>query len=239
MKFTIWNTDFSFKDNAYRSIEGYISEIRKYFKTQNDENSITDIEFAIADKFEKILAERTDKILVLSDVEKIILELGSVEMISDEEVVLQEESSIVVWKKLYRDADDTVIAGVCSWLGHYFWVDAWLVRLLFIAAFFTPIPSIIPYLILWFILPLTQTKSDEFRMRWIPVSLSSLSKESENFTVNRTKSLVKAVIILFITFVLFAISIAIIGFALFQVNGGNSTTTTNVELKTEKLVENE
>lgn len=218
MKFTIWNTDFSFKENAYTSIQNYISEIKTYFQSQNDENSLTDIEFAIADKFEKILVERANKTLVLGDVEKIILELGSVEMITDEEVILQEDNKLIVWKKLYRDKNDKVIAWVCSWLGHYFWIDPWLVRILFIASFFTPLPSMITYWLLWFLTPLTKTKADEFRMKWIPVSLSSLSKESEDFTEKRVKSLVKAGVILLITIVLFSISITIIGFFLHLVN---------------------
>lgn len=214
MQFTIWNTDFAFKENAYKSIESYISEIKKYFISQNDENSIIDIEYAIADKFEQILAERTDKTLILGDVEKIILELGSVEMITDEEVILQEDNKLVVWKKLYRDANDKVIAWVCSWLWHYFWINPWLIRILFITSFFTPLPSAITYILLWFLTPLTKTKADEFRMKGIPVSLSSLSKESETFTEKRAKSLLKAVIIFCITVILFIISIMVIGFFL-------------------------
>ena len=38
-------------------------------------------------------------------------------------------------KKLYRDGDDKIIAGVCSGIGNYFGINAWIPRVLFLAPF--------------------------------------------------------------------------------------------------------
>ncbi len=56
-------------------------------------------------------------------------------------------------KRVYRDRQNRMIAGVCSGLGEYFNVDPVLVRLAFVLlAFFNGI-GILAYLLLWMITP--------------------------------------------------------------------------------------
>ncbi|HZY35898.1 MAG TPA: PspC domain-containing protein [Mucilaginibacter sp.] len=56
-------------------------------------------------------------------------------------------------KKLYRDEYHKVIGGVCAGLGEYFDMDVTIVRLLFCFAFFVMGVGLIPYVILWIVLP--------------------------------------------------------------------------------------
>lgn len=56
-------------------------------------------------------------------------------------------------KKLYRDEYHKVIGGVCSGLGEYFETDITVVRLLFAFSFFIMGVGLIPYIILWIVLP--------------------------------------------------------------------------------------
>ena len=57
-------------------------------------------------------------------------------------------------KRLERYPDEAQIGGVAAGLAHYFNIDRTLVRVLFVAGLFIPaIPSIIPYIILWIVLP--------------------------------------------------------------------------------------
>ena len=51
-----------------------------------------------------------------------------------------------------------MLGGVCTGLAEYFSIDVTIVRLLFVIALFTPVPALIPYLIMWIIMPL---KSNE------------------------------------------------------------------------------
>ncbi|MCP3993259.1 MAG: PspC domain-containing protein [Actinomycetia bacterium] len=55
-------------------------------------------------------------------------------------------------RPLYRDTDDTMIAGVCGGLGHYFDMHTTLVRVAF--AVFTLLggAGVLAYLVLWFAL---------------------------------------------------------------------------------------
>jgi len=49
--------------------------------------------------------------------------------------VLQQLLSECVRKKLFRDSDDKIIAGVCSGIGNYFGINAWIPRILFLLPF--------------------------------------------------------------------------------------------------------
>jgi phage shock protein C len=57
-------------------------------------------------------------------------------------------------KKLYRSRRDRKIAGVCGGIAEYFDVDPVLVRIIaFILLLPGGLPGLLPYLILWFVVP--------------------------------------------------------------------------------------
>lgn len=204
MKYTIWKTEFSFEKDAGVLIASYISEIQNYFKKSWDKEVLIDVEFAIIDKLEAIINSRANKKIIISDIENIIRELWTIEMITEQEAMSGNE--IIVGKKLYRDIDDKIIAGVSSGIAHYFGINPWIIRIIFLWGLFLPFPSVIPYIILWFLLPIARSKTDILRMKGIPVSLSSLSHDSENFTSRRVIGFAKFILILILVIWLFVLS---------------------------------
>jgi phage shock protein PspC (stress-responsive transcriptional regulator) len=57
-------------------------------------------------------------------------------------------------KRLYRSRTDRKIAGVCGGLAEYFNVDPVIIRILaFILLLPGGLPGLVPYLILWIIVP--------------------------------------------------------------------------------------
>lgn len=56
-------------------------------------------------------------------------------------------------KKLYRDEYHKVLGGVCSGLAEYFEMDVTIVRLLFAFTFFIMGVGLVPYIVLWIVLP--------------------------------------------------------------------------------------
>jgi phage shock protein C len=57
-------------------------------------------------------------------------------------------------RKLHRiEGGNSVVGGVAAGLAEYFAIDVAIVRVIFVLGFFTPIPSIIAYLIMWAVLP--------------------------------------------------------------------------------------
>jgi phage shock protein PspC (stress-responsive transcriptional regulator) len=58
-------------------------------------------------------------------------------------------------KKLYRSSTNKKIAGVCGGLAEYFGIDATVIRVIFIILLLPGgLPGIIPYLILWAVMPM-------------------------------------------------------------------------------------
>lgn len=57
-------------------------------------------------------------------------------------------------KKLYRSTSDKKIAGVCGGLAEYFNIDATIVRVIFVILLLPGgFPGLIPYVILWLVVP--------------------------------------------------------------------------------------
>ncbi len=56
-------------------------------------------------------------------------------------------------KTLFKNRTNKMIGGVAAGFAEYFDIDVTLVRVLMVVAFFAPIPSIIPYIVLWILLP--------------------------------------------------------------------------------------
>jgi phage shock protein PspC (stress-responsive transcriptional regulator) len=98
-------------------------------------------------------------------------------------------------KKLFRDPDDKIVAGVGSGIGNYFGVSAWVPRLLFLLPFlsfvfnwsnwgiwdfpsfinvsFSP-GALIVYIILWLVIPEAETTSEKLAMKGEKVDLNSI-----------------------------------------------------------------
>jgi phage shock protein PspC (stress-responsive transcriptional regulator) len=99
-------------------------------------------------------------------------------------------------KKLFRNPDEKIIAGVCSGIGNYFGINAWIPRVLFLLPFlsfisrwghwggfwdfgdvlrFTFSPtSLIVYIILWIVIPEATTTSEKLEMKGEKVDLNSI-----------------------------------------------------------------
>lgn len=56
-------------------------------------------------------------------------------------------------RTLRRPRNNRVIAGVCGGLGEYFGIDPTIVRIIFVLLIFFPLPAVIPYVILWLVMP--------------------------------------------------------------------------------------
>ena len=99
-------------------------------------------------------------------------------------------------KKLFRNPDERLIAGVCSGIGNYFGINAWIPRVLFLLPFlsfvsrwghwggfwdfgdvlrFTFSPtSLIVYIILWIVIPEATTTSEKLEMKGEKVDMNSI-----------------------------------------------------------------
>lgn len=100
-----------------------------------------------------------------------------------------------VRKKLYRDSDDKIIAGVCSGIGNYFGINAWIPRVLFLLPFLSFISrwghwgggdfpdflrvgfspgALIVYIILWLVIPEAFSTTEKLEMKGEKVDMNSI-----------------------------------------------------------------
>ena len=98
-------------------------------------------------------------------------------------------------KKLYRDSDDKIIAGVCSGIGNYFGITPWIPRILFAIPFlsfvfrwghwgmmdfpdflrvgFSP-GALLVYIILWLVIPEAITTAEKLEMKGEKIDIDSI-----------------------------------------------------------------
>lgn len=177
---------FNIEEDAYQSLDTYLESIKKHYEKTEGDEIISDIESSIAEKFQKKINSKK-KVIVKKDVEEVVKVMGTVEEIDSENEEKNKNkdskssfnsagSSGEKPKKLYRDPDDVIIAGVCSGIAAYFGIDPVFVRLFFFALLFANGVGFWLYLILWIVVPVAESNSQKLEMRGKSVNIKKLEE---------------------------------------------------------------
>ena len=173
---------FHIDENAYAKLQRYLDAIKKSFTdSQGRDEIIQDIEARIAELFsERVKNER--QVIGLKEVDEVIEIMGQPEDYRLDEEIFEDESPktapLQAAKKLYRDSDNSYVAGVCSGLGYYLGIDAIWLRILFIAlTFFTGGGFILVYVVFWIFVPQAITTSEKLEMRGKPVNIDNIQRK--------------------------------------------------------------
>lgn len=173
---------FQIDELAYTKLKAYLDMIKQ--KVGNTEVA-QDIENRIAELFSERLKNGSTAIFD-QDVDEVMHQIGKPEQFGAEE---QEEkadgsSSSTAFqeplkRRLYRDADDKVIGGVCSGIATYFGLDPVIIRLAFAGALFFFGSGVVLYILLMIVLPKAETPAQKLEMRGEPVDYKNVSKTVE------------------------------------------------------------
>jgi len=175
------------EETAYDILKQYVESLRRYFANEEGRDEIiNDIEGRIAELF----SERLKKGAVCitdEDVQSIMASMGRPEDFEAEAETIssggtiggsaagqqqQQQSSSQqsqstgtsyntgTTRRLVRNADDKIIAGVCSGLANYMRIDPVIMRILFVVLFFTGGSGFLVYLILWVAVPSQSVQSN-------------------------------------------------------------------------------
>ncbi|HER09882.1 MAG TPA: PspC domain-containing protein [Bacteroides sp.] len=172
---------FHIDDDAYEKLKTYLDRIGRYFSdAQESKEIINDIESRIAELFQERITKE-NQVITLEIVDEVIDVMGNPEDIADTAEESGKKRSFhetySTSKRLYRDPENSVIAGVCGGLGAYFGIDTVIFRLLFVIFFFAGFASILIYVILWIVLPRAETAAQKLEMRGEKVNVSNLEKK--------------------------------------------------------------
>jgi phage shock protein PspC (stress-responsive transcriptional regulator) len=179
----IGNSIIHIEEDAYEILTAYLNEIKQHFaKNADDFEIVTDIENRIAEMFAEILATAQKQIIEIADVQGVIAQMGRVQDFQNEEEETSNHTHFEAYtgiKKLYRDTDEGVIAGVCAGLGHYLNIEARWIRVIAFLAVFLGGAGILAYLILWIATPRAVSRSEKMEMKGEATNLYGYKRSFE------------------------------------------------------------
>lgn len=171
---------FHIDEDAYQKLSRYFDAIKRSLSNSSGKDEIMkDIEMRVAELFTE--RQKSDK-HVINNVDQVVTVMGQPEdyRIDDDAEAPKSEPFYVPRKnkKLYRDKDRGLIAGVCTGLGHYTGIDAVWIKVIFILfACITVGWGLLAYLILWIATPKAITTSEKLEMTGEPVTISNIEKK--------------------------------------------------------------
>jgi phage shock protein PspC (stress-responsive transcriptional regulator) len=172
---------FTISVEAHKLLKEYLANIQKQV---GDKEVADEVELRMSE----LLTERgitADKVILPADVDFLKEQLGNPDDFSDSEDTDEERSTEErATKRLFRDTENGVVAGVSSGLANYIGIDAVLIRVLFIVlTLFGGGLGAILYIMFWLVVPAAETTSEKLQMRGKPVTLEALKKSVDQADV--------------------------------------------------------
>lgn len=173
---------FTIAVDAHKALQDYLHAIKKRVG-EKGKDVVKEVELRMAE----LLVERGvtgDKVILLEDVDYLKEQLGSPKDFSEEEATDEDDkdkepskaSEEPGSKRLFRDTDRGMIAGVAAGLAAYFKTDPVIVRIAFIVLTLFWGWGIVLYLVLWLIVPEAKSSSNRLQMQGKPVTVKSLKE---------------------------------------------------------------
>ncbi|MDI3526303.1 MAG: hypothetical protein PWR03_486 [Tenuifilum sp.] len=171
---SIGGISFTLEAEAYSILTKYLNEVESRLSNKSFAKEVlADIEYRIAE----LLSERVKpkKVVPPETINSIVEQIGY----PDEDVNSQKQTKqdYTHRKRIYRDSDEGIIAGVCSGLGAYFRVDPLVFRAIFIGLLFLHGFGLLFYLILWLSIPKAKTPLQKMEMMGDKQSIDNLLNE--------------------------------------------------------------
>lgn len=170
---------FTIAVDAHKELQDYLRAIKRHMGDTDE--AVEEVELRMAE----LLIERGvagDKVVLPKDVDYLKEQLGEPGDFGEEESEKVRDDSDVP-KRLFRDTENAMIAGVSAGLGKYFGIDPIWFRLAFIALVFAGGSGILIYIILWLIVPEAKTSSERLQMQGKPVTVDALKDVVERADV--------------------------------------------------------
>ena len=166
------------EENAHQILDKYLKKIESSFgQTDNGAEILEDIEARISD----LLQEKLDQgaaFITPEAVQEVINRMGDPADIEEEDENDEPQSNTNTntrHRKLYRDPDDRMVGGVCAGLGKYFNISPTIMRIGLLISLFIFGFGLIPYLILWAIIPKATTAAQKLEMEGINPTIDNIA----------------------------------------------------------------
>jgi phage shock protein PspC (stress-responsive transcriptional regulator) len=176
-------------EDAYIYLKRYLNTIERHFsKSEGCSDIMTDIEIRITELFHENLMGR--QIISMPDLKEVIKIMGKPEDFGAEPLIedsprytkrnANREPLITTGKKLYRDKEHGMLAGVISGLCAYFGIkNPLILRILWLLFAMSGGAGVVVYLVLWAVVPEATSASDKLAMKGEPINVENIAKTIE------------------------------------------------------------
>jgi phage shock protein PspC (stress-responsive transcriptional regulator) len=170
---------FTIAVDARKALQAYIDAIKHQVGDKSGE-VIKEVELRMAE----LLIERgisSEKVVLPEDVEFLKEQLGEPKDFKEDNDETRtsadtDKAEELAPKRLFRDTENAMLAGVASGLANYFGIDVLFIRILFIIAVITGGWGILLYILLWVLVPEAKSSSDRLQMQGKAVTVASLKE---------------------------------------------------------------
>ena len=176
-------------EDAYMYLSQYLDSIEAHFsKSEGCSDIMSDIETRITEIFHESLQGR--KVISMSDLNYMVKIMGKPEDFGAEPIDMNDRSHarkskskeplITTGKKLYRDTENGMLAGVISGLCAYFGIKNPLyLRILWLLFAISGGAGVLVYIVLWAFVPEAVSASDKLAMKGEPINVENIAKTIE------------------------------------------------------------
>ncbi len=195
---------FQIDEDAYEQLNDYLVSIKTCFMNNEcGEEIAADIEARLGELFEARVGASGTRIITIAIVNEMIARMGKPETIVEDEPAQEAEEAntaaadkedgakedarssadeyirrMSMGKKLFRDGDNKLLAGVVSGLAAYLGVNVTLLRVITVILFFvTTFWAFLIYLVMWAIVPLAVTTTDKLRMQGVEPTPENIAEK--------------------------------------------------------------
>lgn len=164
------------------SVEAY-GELKKYLDAieHHAGEAGADVKEEVELRMAELLSERglkSETVLLHKDVEFLKAQLGKPSDFTDSDAAEEDTTDAGgdSEKRLFRDVDNAMVAGVAAGLAKYLKIEIVVVRLIFIALALFGGSGVLLYVILWLLVPEAKTNSDRLQMNGMAVNVDNLKR---------------------------------------------------------------
>jgi len=173
------------EEDAYELLQDYLKRLEITLKHEDgSQEIIEDVELRIAEICSAKLVD-SKTVIDYSDIQEIIATLGNPEDYIEQEEKEHDsngsksEDYTKSERRLFRDVENSTIAGVCSGIANFFNIDVVIIRAIFVVFFLFAGFGFPLYIILWVIVPQTKSSIDRLRMKGKPITVETVREEVE------------------------------------------------------------
>jgi phage shock protein PspC (stress-responsive transcriptional regulator) len=178
---------FQIDEDAYEALNDYLEAVAKHLSDESEQKEImNDIEARIAELFTERI-HRVGQVVTIEMVDEIMQIMGrpsdygneSQDEAASAASEKQQASSHKTARRLYRDPEKALVAGILSGLAVYLNIDVVWLRIIFVIMVLLGVGTIIPiYLVLWLVIPKAETTAQRLEMQGIDVTVENLKAEA-------------------------------------------------------------